>query len=67
MPSHSPEPTNASLELLEDRQIEVVSEHLIPSLVRVQEVSAVVYRIQLCRHIWICQPSVEVEHCIEGP
>jgi len=66
MPSLSHESIHTSFEPLEDSQIKVIGDDLVPSFIRVQEVSTVIYRIQLCRHIRIRQPSVEVEYCVEG-
>ena len=46
-------PTHASFESLKHSQVKVVGNHLVPSLIGVQVVSAVIYRIQLRRHIRI--------------
>ena len=66
LPHTSCEAADSSFEPLEDSQVKVIGDDLVPCFIRVQEVSTVIYRIQLRRHIRIRQPSVEVEYCVEG-
>lgn len=46
--------THTSLESFENTKVELVRKNLVAKLIRMQEVSAIIQRVQLSRHVRIC-------------
>lgn len=57
---------HSALEPRENTEVELVRKNLVAKLIRMQEISAVIFGIQLVRHGRICQPSIEVKHRVKG-